>query len=87
MLFRAWLLYWRKKRKFDRLNEYSIEVFGSYPDKAKSEALDSLLLWIGCASVTVSVFVLLSVSYTALGWLFFSILAVILIRRSRYRRK
>ena len=50
MLFGAWLLYWRKKRKFDRLNKHGIEVFGSYPDKAKSEALDSLLLWIGRAA-------------------------------------
>lgn len=87
MLSGAWLLYWRKKRKFDRLNEHGIEIFGSYPEKAKSDAFDALLLWVGCASVIIGVFVLMAVSYTALGWLVFSILAVILIKRSRNRRR
>ena len=51
MFFGAWLLYWRKKRKFDRLNKQGIEVFGSYFKKARADAFDTLLLWIGWVSV------------------------------------
>ncbi len=83
MFFGAWLLYWRKKRKFDRLNEQGIEVFGSYPDKVKTDTFDTLLLWAGCVSFISGTIVLMAISYTALGWLIFSILAVMLIRRSR----
>ena len=83
----AWLLCWRKKRKFDRLNELGIEVFGSYPEKAKADAFDTLLLWTGYVSFISGVIVLMSISYTALGWLVFSILVFMVVRRSRHRRK
>ena len=58
MLFGAWLLYWRKKRKFDRLNEQGIEIFRSYPKKVKAVAFDTLLLWMGCVSIIGAVIVL-----------------------------
>ena len=81
-------MYWRKKRKFNRLNEHGIEVFGSYPQKVKADVFDTLLLWVGCVSIISSVLMLMAISYTTLGWLAFSIFAVfLLIRRSRSRRK
>ena len=58
MLFGSWLLYWRKKRKFDRLNEHGIEIFISYPKKVKAVAFDTLLLWTGCVSVIGAIIVL-----------------------------
>lgn len=87
MFFGAWLLYCRKKRKFNRLNEFGIEVFDSYPDKVKADTFDTLLLWVGAASLISSVFMLMMADYTAMGWLTFFIVAVFLIRRSRNRRK
>ena len=62
MFFGARLLYWRKKRKFDRLNKQGIEVFGSYLEKAKADAFNTLLLWVGNMSLISSVIVLLLIS-------------------------
>jgi hypothetical protein len=62
MFFGAWLLYWRKKRKFDRLNKHGIEKFGSYLEKAKADAFDALLLWLGYASLISAVIALLMIS-------------------------
>jgi hypothetical protein len=83
MFFGAWLLYWRKKRKFDRLNEHGIEEFGSYREKIKADAFDTLLLWAGCISLISGVFVLIATDYTVLGWLVFAIFAFMLIRSNR----
>ena len=80
-------MYWRKKRKFDRLNDHGIEKFGSYPEKTKAVAFDNLLLWVGYVSFISGVLVLMTISYTVLGGLVFAVLVVILIRRSRNRRK
>ena len=57
MFFGVWLLYWRKKRKFDRTNEQGVEVFGSHLKKVKAEAFDTLLFWIGCGSLIGTVIV------------------------------
>ena len=62
IFFGAGLLYWRKKRKFDRLNKQGIEVFGSYLEKFKADAFDTSLLWVGNASLITSVIVLLMIS-------------------------
>ena len=62
MFFGAWLLYWRKKRKFDRLNAHGIEKFESYRAKAKAEAFDTLLLLLGCASFISGVFMLMEIN-------------------------
>jgi hypothetical protein len=59
MFFGALLLYWRKKRKFDRLNKHGIEVFGSYLEKAKADVFNYLLLWVGYASLISSIVMLL----------------------------
>ena len=58
MFFGALLLYWRKKRGFDRRNELGIEVFGSYPKKVRAIAFDTLLLWVGCVSLIGAVIML-----------------------------
>lgn len=81
------MLYWRKKRKFDRLNEHGIEIFGSYLEKAKADTFDTVLLWVGIATFVCGVFVLIGISNIALGWLVFAVLVIILISRNRYRRK
>jgi len=62
MFFGAGLLYWRKKRKFDRKNRQGVEIFGSYFEKVKADAFNTLLLWVGNASLISSVFVLLMVN-------------------------
>ena len=59
MLFGAGLLYWRKKRKFDRLNKQGIEVFGSYLEKFKADTFNTLLLWVGNACLISSLIVFL----------------------------
>jgi hypothetical protein len=87
MFFGAWLLYMRKKRKFDRLNEHGIEKFGSYLEKAKANTFDTFLLWAGYLSFSSAVFMLMGISYTTLGWLIFAVLVVIFISRSSYRHK
>lgn len=88
MLLGAWLLYWRKKRKFNRLNEHGIEVFGSYSKKVKAETFDTLLFWVGCVSVTLSVLMIVATSDAEFVWLALSILIVfLLLRRFRSRRK
>ena len=87
MFFGVLLLYWRNKRKFDRLNEHGIEIFGSYLEKAKADAFDTLLEYAGYVSFISGLFVLMGISYTALGWLAFAVLVVILISIGRYRRK
>ena len=83
----AWLLYWRKKRKFDRRNEHGIESFGSYQEKIKADAFDTLLLWAGYASFISGVFMLLGITYTSLGLLLATILAIFMIRRRHKYRK
>ena len=77
----------RKKRKFDRLNEHGIEIFGSYLEKAKADTFDTFLLWAGYLSFLSGAFMLMGITYTALSWLVFAVLVFILISRSRYRRK
>ena len=76
LLCGAWLLYWRKKRKFDRRNEHGIESFGSYQEKIKADTFDTLLLWAGYASFISGVFMLLGITYTSLGLLLVTILAI-----------
>ena len=83
----AWLLYWRKKRKFDRRNEHGIESFGSYQEKIKADTFDTLLLWAGYASFISGVFMLLGITYTSLGLLLVTILAIFMIRRRHKYRK
>lgn len=87
LLFGAWLLYCRKKRKFDRMNEHGVEVFGSFNEKAKAEVFDTLLIWAGYACFISGVLVLMGISYTVFGWLFFAIVAIYLIRNNHYRQK
>ena len=87
MLCGAWLLYWRNKRKFDRRNDHGIESFGSYQKKIKADAFDTLLLWAGYVSFMAGVFMLLGISYTSLGLLLLTILAIIMIRRRHKYRK
>ena len=87
MLFGAWLLYWRKKRKFDRLNEHGIEVFLSYSKKVKAEAFDTLLLCAGCLSFICGTLMLIATDDSTLSWVVISIFAVFLISRIRGRRK
>ncbi|MGV7235643.1 MAG: hypothetical protein ACQ9ET_05220 [Nitrosomonadaceae bacterium] len=58
MVFGAWLLYWRKKRKYDRLNDHGIEEFGSYLEKVRADAFNTLLLWVGCVCLIAAVIML-----------------------------
>jgi hypothetical protein len=58
LLFGVWLLYWRKKRKYDRLNEHGREAFGSYLEKVRADAFDTLLLWVGCVCLIGAVIML-----------------------------
>ena len=83
----AWLLYWRKKRKFDRRNEHGIESFGSYREKVKADAFDTLLLWAGYASFISGVLILLGISYTSLGLTLFILLIMVMVIRRHKRRK
>ena len=83
----ACLLYWRKKRKFDRLNEHGIEIFETYPEKAKADAFDTLLLWAGYVCLLSSIFMIVGISLTALGWLIISFFAVMLVINNRRQHK
>ena len=53
------LLYWRKKRKFDRLNEHGIERFNSYREKVAVDTFNTVLKWIGYASLIVGFFLIM----------------------------
>ena len=53
------LLYWRKKRKFDRLNEHGVERFGSYREKVAADTFNTVLQWIGYASLIVGFFLIM----------------------------
>lgn len=79
----AVLLYWRKKRKFDRLNEHGIEAYTSYAEKVKTNATDTILLWVGCASIIGGTIILMLTNYSALGWVLFTIFTVFLITKWR----
>lgn len=88
IIFGACLLYWRKKRKFDRTNEHGIEIFGSYLDKAKADTFDALLLWVGVVCFLGGVFLFVGIDITTLGWLIFALfIGFLLIGRTRNRRK
>ncbi len=39
----AWLTYWKRKRTFDRTNEYGVERFSSYWRKLLSLARETLI--------------------------------------------
>ena len=81
MFLGAWLLLWRKKRKFDRQSENGIETFSSYSEKVKADVFDALLLWAGYASFIASVFMLVTIDNTELGWLVIFIMVFLLIKK------
>lgn len=56
MFIGACLLFWRKKRKFDRSNDHGIEVFENYPKKFKADTFDKLILWTGWTCIIISFF-------------------------------
>jgi uncharacterized membrane protein YphA (DoxX/SURF4 family) len=87
MFFGVLLLYWRKKRKFDRVNEQGVEVFKSYPKKVRADAFDTLLLWAGYVSVICGVLVLMGIHQPVLGLVSLSVLLVLLMRKPGNRRK
>lgn len=60
MTFGGWILYWRKKRKFDRTNEQGVEVFSSYRKKSITKIFDGVLLWVGCGAIIVSAFLIMT---------------------------
>ena len=68
-------LLWRRKRQFDRTNEFGIQRHGSFGQKLRADSMDTILLLIGYGGLLVAVVIMAAVFDELLGLL---ILALIL---------
>lgn len=69
LLTGAVLLYWQRKRKYDRSNDYGVERLPSYFGLFRARLADSILILIGSGSLVMGV-VLLAFQHMELwGWL------------------
>ncbi len=84
LLLGALLLLWRKKRKFERLNEHGIEVYSSFSKKLTGDGLDSLLLALGSASLAGGALLFIFFDQSIFSWLaLFAFIAI----SNTYRRQ
>jgi len=62
------LIYWSKKRRFDRRNALGIEQFGSLFEKIIGVLFDAILWWSGVTILFSGLFAIIVLDQTILSW-------------------
>ena len=76
-------LLWRRKRQFDRTNEFGIQRHGSFGQKLRADTLDTVLLLIGYGGLLTAVVLFSLIDETLLAWLLIIVIVLAWFKSTR----
>ena len=81
------LVYWAKKRRFDRTTIYGTEQFQSYRHKAGAKLLDALLWGFGLGGIASATLLVFMEYAPGFGFLMLLLAAALMFEKDYYRGK